>query len=131
MYRHWSAVVIVLLFAACAGRRLEIPVTADYNTITQEEIIEALKKRPMRSAYELIEFLRPKYLLPRMQTTVNQGVIRREPIVYLNNIRLGTLDELNNIDILQIHEIRYLKSTDATTRLGAGHEGGAILISTR
>jgi hypothetical protein len=131
MLRHWVPVAIVLLFTACAGQRVEVPVTADYNTITYEEIVEALKKRPMRSAYELIEYLRPKYLLPRMQTTVNQGVMRRQPVVYLNNVRFGTLNELTNINILQIHTIYYLKSTEATNRLGAGHEGGAILISTR
>ncbi len=131
MARLFAGMAVFLLVAACAGQKPEVPVKAHYYMITHEEIQEALQKRPMQSAFELIEFLRPKYFIPRMQTTVNQGVIRKEPVVYLNNIRLGGLSELNNINILQIEEVRYLKSSEATSRFGTGHEGGAILISTR
>ncbi len=130
--KHFFIVALVAWsMAGCSMTRNEVPVTAEYNTITYDEIVEAMSKRPMQNAYELIEFLRPKYLVPRIQTTVNQGAIRRDPVVYLNNVRYGTTDELYNISIGQIAEIHYLKSSEATHRFGIGHEGGAIIISTR
>ncbi len=131
MKRMFSLFLLALAVAGCAGQAPEVPVKADYNRITFDEIQLALEKRPLQNAYELIEYLRPKYFMPRMQTTVNQGVMMREPIVYLNNVRFGKISELYNINILQIHEIVYLKSNEATQRFGIGHEGGAILISTR
>ncbi len=131
MKRTFWALFLAMLAIACAGQAPEVPVKADYNTITFEEIQAALQKRPLQNAFELIEYLRPKYFMPRMQTTVNQGVMQREPIVYLNNVRFGKISELYNISILQIHEIVYLKSNEATQRFGIGHEGGAIIISTR
>ncbi|MDQ7064512.1 MAG: hypothetical protein Q9P90_09700 [candidate division KSB1 bacterium] len=131
MKRRVWAILLTALAMGCAGQVPEIPVKADYNTITFEEIQAALEKRPLQNAFELIEYLRPKYFMPRMQTTVNQGVMQREPIVYLNNVRFGKISELYNINILQIHEIVYLKSNEATQRFGIGHEGGAIIISTR
>ena len=57
--------------------------------------------------------------------------MQSEPVVYMNNSRFGRIPELYNIDYRQIAEIKYLRSTEATQRFGMGHEGGAILISTR
>lgn len=103
----------------------------NYNVVDDEEIDLALEKRPLQNAHELIEYLRPRYLTPRAQQTVSQGVIRAEPIVYVNGVRLGMLDELYNISAVGISKISYLRGKEAAHRYGMGHEGGAILISTR
>lgn len=127
----WLITTLVLVSSACVSTRDGVQVSAEYNTITYEEIEQAMQRRPLQNAYELIEFLRPKYLVPRIQNTVNQGAIRKAPVVYVNNVRFGSVDELYNISIGQIVEIHYLKSNEATHRFGIGHEGGAIIISTR
>ena len=102
-----------------------------YYVISQAEILDAAEKRPIENAYELIEFLRPRYFRSRPQQSVSRGVIQSEPVVYMNNSRFGRIQELYNINYRQIAEIKYLRSTEATQRFGMGHEGGAILISTR
>lgn len=118
--------------AACSGTSKGVgDNSSDYYHISQAEITEAAEKKPMHNAYEVIEFLRPKYLIPRTQSSVSRGVIQAEPIVYMNNVRFGTISELYNIYYEQITEIKYLKSREASHRFGFGHEGGAILISTR
>ena len=104
--------------------------TSSYYVISKQEIDEAVSKKPMQNAYEIIEFLRPKYLSPRTQSSISRGVIQAEPVVYLNNARFGTINELYNISYEQITEIKYLKGREANHRFGFGHEGGAILIST-
>ncbi len=126
---------LMVVLAACAGSKKTGSQGSgqglDYNTITHEEIVKALAQRPIQNVFELIEFLRPRYLTPRIQNTVTQGAIRKEPVVYLNNARFGGIGELYNINILQVEEIHYLKSYEATQRFGIGHAGGAIIISTR
>lgn len=123
---------LAITMAACSGTSKGVADnSSDYYHITQVEITEAAKKKPIQNAYEVIEFLRPKYLAPRTQSSISRGVIQAEPIVYLNNVRFGTISELYNIYYEQITEIKYLKGREANHRFGFGHEGGAILISTR
>ena len=127
-------IFLTLLSAAmwsCSGTTRKTPDSHNYYTITKAEIIAAAEKRPIRNAYELIESIRPKYLTPRIQNSVSKGAIRKEAIIYLNNVRLGGTSELYNFDIDQIAEIQYLKAYEATQRFGIGHEGGVIIIRTR
>ncbi len=120
-----------LLLMTCHTVRNRPPHAGDFNIITEAEIKAALARRPMDNVLELVSYLRPKFLSPRAQPSVNQGLIQVEPVVYLNNTRYGDLDELQNIGAGQVVRIEYLKSSEATYRLGIGHEGGAILVSTR
>jgi hypothetical protein len=51
------------------------------------------------------------------------------PVVYLNGTRYGSVETLRSIHSTSIREIRFLNSSDATTRYGIGHLGGAILVA--
>lgn len=125
-------VLSLLAVLSCAGLQKQREEEAsDFYTITYEEVQAAAEKKPMISAYDVIEFLRPRYLTPRIQNSVTQGAIRKDPVVYINNVRVGGTNELRNIDIGIIVSIHYLKAPEATQRFGMGHEGGAIQISTR
>ncbi|MFQ5651428.1 MAG: hypothetical protein ACE5IY_15945 [bacterium] len=116
---------------ACASTKGGQEPSEGYNVISHEEIIAALEKRPMQNAFELIQFLRPHYLRPRSQHSVAKGVIQAEPIVYVNGVRFGRINELYNISYHQVGKVEYLKSWQATQRFGMGHEGGAILITAK
>ena len=59
-------------------------------------------------------------------------IIPGEPllIVYLDNMRLGTISELHNIPAAGVLGIRYYTPAEATYRWGAGHTHGAIQVLT-
>ncbi|MCA9741317.1 MAG: hypothetical protein H6695_02975 [Deferribacteres bacterium] len=127
----FGLICLAVGLAACGGTsKGAADSTTSYYVISKQEIEAAVEKKPMQNAYEIIEFLRPKYLSPRTQSSISRGVIQAEPVVYLNNARFGTINELYNISYEQITEIKYLKGREANHRFGFGHEGGAILIST-
>jgi hypothetical protein len=68
--------------------------------------------------------LRPRYL------TTRRSDADIAPVVYLNNLRLGTPDQLSTMPADGVTEVRWLSAIDATTRYGTGHAGGAILVFT-
>lgn len=98
------------------------------NVITQEEIELSMANRPMRTAFDVIQYLRPNFL--RMRGTTS-GIVEGQatPVVYVNLVRFGDVQSLNNIYVEQVKEIRYMPATDATTRFGIGHSAGAILVT--
>ena len=79
------------------------------------------------TAFDVIQKRRPHYLSARR---VNGKTC--DPRVYLDGLRLvGGIHALRDIPATAVHEIRRLDAIDATTRYGAGHQGGAILITTK
>jgi len=51
-------------------------------------------------------------------------------VLYIDEVKQPTLDEMKNIRIAEVLEIRYMTGNQASGRYGAGHEGGAILLKT-
>ena len=52
-------------------------------------------------------------------------------LVYVNEVRLGMVEDLRTIPTTQVQEIRYISATDATQRWGTGHSSGVIQVITR
>jgi len=52
------------------------------------------------------------------------------PVLYIDEVKQESVDELQNIRVAEIAEIRYMSGNDASGRYGAGHESGAILLKT-
>lgn len=75
------------------------------------------------NAYQAIQRLRGRWLQARggMYATVFVDGTQR----------FGGLEALRSIMTADVEEMRYLSSSDATTRYGTGHEGGAILLTTK
>jgi hypothetical protein len=136
----WRHVLLILLAsAACAtvqpnseslsptradsapDRRLG----ADRNVITRSEILPA-----MLSAYDVVQYRRPRWLLGRGTVPSDEGK-PETPLVYLEGVRYGTLEALKSINALEVAELRFLDARDATTRLGSGHTTGVILVTLR
>ncbi len=123
------ALVAALLISACGSSGGKSP-RGFSHVITAAEIEQSAANRPLRSAYDVIQYLRPNFLKMR-GTTSGAAAGATAPVVYLNNVRFGGPEVLHSIYTEQIIEIRYLSPSDATTRFGIGHPGGAILITTK
>lgn len=66
--------------------------------------------------------------------TVNDAevVVQGEPqlVVYLDNIKLGTISELRRLPIVGVTSIRYYEPAEANYLWGTGHTHGAIQVLT-
>lgn len=83
-----------------------------------------------RSAYSLIQLLKPRWLEARVQATPRNP----SPVyahVYVDNLAYGPLLSLYDISSISIDRIDYMGSLDATTRFGTGFMGGIIHVFTR
>jgi hypothetical protein len=88
-----------------------------------------LQEVPVNNGYEAVQRLRPRWLIERGPTTLNVG--GNPVVVYVDNQRMGGVDELRNLAIPVIEQIRYLDASAATTRYGTGHANGAIEVTTK
>jgi hypothetical protein len=98
------------------------------NLITQDEI----QQSSARTAFELVQTLRPEYLRSRGMTSASDNA--REgglPVVYVDGVQYGSVASLTNIAPGTIREIRYLRAQDATTRFGTGVANGVIEVITK
>jgi hypothetical protein len=51
-------------------------------------------------------------------------------VAYIDDVKQHELEEIRNIRIAEVAEIRYMTGNEATGRYGDGHSAGAILIKT-
>jgi len=81
------------------------------------------------TAMELVEHLRPQWLLAR-----GAGSMRSQAPdvqVYVSGLRKGGVGALADVARSVVKEIQHLRGTDATQRFGMNHESGAILVILR
>ena len=97
------------------------------NEIVQAEILRREGTDPV--AYQLIQRLRPNWLLSRGRTSFNDPN-SAYPVVYVDAIRYGGLQTLHQISSNQIRRIEFIGAADATIRWGTGHSAGVIRIVT-
>ena len=53
------------------------------------------------------------------------------PVVFVDGMELGTVFELRSIPARDVHEIRFLTSSEATYRYGDGYMAGVIQVTTK
>lgn len=128
--RAWrlAAVVVLLALAGCAraatpeggargGRRA---------TLTQEQ----LAATNSLSLYDAIQKLRPDWLTSRGPTSVTDPT-PAVASVYMAGTRLGRVDYLREMRVLDVTEVRYWDAGQASARFGMGHPRGVIEITRR
>ncbi len=128
MRRNVSAAFVMLglvLIGACRPAQPQGRPTRDRNVLTADE----LQRVPVETVYDSIQRLRPEFLRARGQVSLESRTASL-PVVYVDDIRLGGPDALRTVRIADVHEIRYLSASDATTRYGTGHPGGVIAVVT-
>lgn len=120
-----------------------VPDRLDRFAREQREITtEELREAGNQSAYDVVQRLRPRWLVTRGTNSLSEtprgwGAGRQVVIVpgndkikvYLDDVRLGGVAEMRKIASDGLTSIRFLNPRDATLRYGTGHTHGAILLS--
>lgn len=114
------ALSLALVVSACASSGSSSGTRASSSTRLEQADLESVQQL---DAYQAIQRLRRLWLQPR------GGISATFPVVYVDGQRRGGVDELRSIPVLTIGRIEYMNSSDATTRYGTGHDGGAILVT--
>ena len=108
----------VFILIGCASNGAGRKPMRPKNFISQEEIKELAAAGTAKDA---IESARPIWLR-------NKGI---DPSIYMNGMLMGGLDQLDNISINSVKEMRFLPSAEATTMYGTNNMGGVIEIKSR
>lgn len=119
--------LLVLSLASCAPRGARSTGLANPDIITREEIDESVGSR---NAYELVQTLRPQWLITRGITNLRQAAGAEDIVVYMDNARLGYREELRRVTLGAVRYLEFFDAQRATQRWGGGHLHGAILVST-
>jgi len=78
----------------------------------------------------LVQEFRPTWLHSRGVTSIRDqsaGQLR----VYLNGVSAGDVNQLREIRVSDVKELRFLPAAQAHARYGVGHEGGVIEVLTK
>ena len=116
---------------------------SDRNILDRETIVSSSAD----NVYELVVTLRRDWLTtrgtnsirespqgsgsgfgPGAQITVTPG--KETVVVYMDDIRLGHVDEMRKIMTADVQEIEFIEPHEAAYRYGAGHTHGVILLKT-
>jgi hypothetical protein len=112
------ALAAIIVLAGCAtpgdGPRM------NPNRLTAEE----LASREFNTAYDAVQLMRPQWFRGDRAGT---GV---PATVYLDGSRMGGPDSLRQIRAEGVVSMQFLSASEASTRFGMGHGGGAILVNT-
>jgi len=129
MHRTVFAAALFLAVGGCGPPvSTEIHGMRNRGVLTLAEIQSS--RAPGWTAYDLLAQLRPEYLRARGAASLRDPV-PVTAVVYLDNLRFGTLESLKTISAEQILRIEHINAADATTRFGTDHLGGAILVFTK
>lgn len=121
----WAGVALSAVVVACAQRAGIAPASSANDAITRVEI----SRSQAINAYEAIRMLRPSMLRERGKATIRGNDVR-EPLVYLDNQRMGGISYLRDIPVTEIFEIRYHSAAQAQLKWGSGHVQGVIQVVT-
>ncbi|HEY8164840.1 MAG TPA: hypothetical protein VIF83_04725 [Gemmatimonadaceae bacterium] len=137
--------IVVTLSAGYAtpalGQRRESTRTDSRSVITTAEI---QMYGSNGSVHDLVHALRRQWLdlqqISLRETPTIEAQGKREArvtrasdptlIVYLDNVKLGDIDELRSLPLTGVLEVRYFNAGQAMRRWGSGHEHGAIEVIT-
>jgi hypothetical protein len=96
------------------------------NLLTSEELLA----KDFTNVYEALQALRPFWLRARGPSRMDPSGQAPTVKIYLDNVALGTVDELRVLSVRTIRRLSFMTGPDAQARYGVGHENGAIVIET-
>lgn len=117
--------VVLTTVVACSQRSGIAPPSSASDAITRVEI----SRSQAINAYDAVRLIRPNMLRERGKATIRGNDVR-EPLVYLDNQRLGGISYLRDIPVTEIFEIRYHTAAQAQIKWGSGHVQGVIQVVT-
>ena len=125
-----AALVLICFLTACGSARSASSPTgyAFDRLVTYEEIRTA--KYAGTTAWDLLSKIRPNFLRSRGPSSL-RDLTPVTAVVYVNGSLYGKLESLKSLNAEDLREIEFIDASEATTRFGTDHVGGAILIRTR
>lgn len=126
--QRWLVPVLLLVAAACAsgGAQPESAGPRSRRDVLTKEQIEQTNET---NVYGVVETLRGIWLRERGNDTLMGQPTRVQ--VYLDDVRMGTVENLRSINTSTVEYIQYFDGNAATARWGLGHGQGVIYVSTR
>ena len=123
-----ATLMVVLGAAACAssGGGSGAGPKPGPNLITAEEIARV----NAQNAYDAVLKLRPAMLRQRQVASANAQA-SGDLVIYVDNTRLGDVEQLRQISTATIAAMRYFSASEAQTKWGSGHPGGVIEVLTK
>jgi hypothetical protein len=121
------ALAFVLLVAGCASAAQQPGSSGgDRNVLTRDQLAATNSS----DVYGALEKLRPEWLTSRGPTSVTNAtpVI---PSVFMNGQMLGKTEQLRDMRILEVSEVRFWPTGQAAAKFGMGHPRGVIEIILR
>ncbi|MEQ9568710.1 MAG: hypothetical protein RLN75_00850 [Longimicrobiales bacterium] len=97
---------------------------------SSELLADEIAQLQVVNAFQAVERARPQWLNARASPTPTNPD-GAQPVVYIDGIRAGGLEELRRVRVQVVRRIEYIRASDATTQFGTNHGGGAILVTTR
>jgi hypothetical protein len=116
----------VLLLAGCtsAAARQNLASRSERNVLTREQLAATNSD----NLYDAIDKLRPEWLTSRGPTSATDPT-PSQPSVFMNGQRLGRLDSLRQLRLLDVSQVRYWAAGEASARFGMGHPRGVIEVT--
>jgi len=130
---------------ACGARSFASAETGTERPARQPITADEIRRAGVSgSVYDVVYTLRRTWLNDRgvedmseaphvgVNASGQEVIVPGEPrlIVYLDNMRLGTIGELRNLPTTGVVAIRYYDPSQASLRWGTGHSHGAIQVMT-
>lgn len=105
----------------------------DRNRISKDELTEALGG--INTAYDAVRTMRPQWLNPpalrnSTATMTGDGGGATDVVVYIDDLRQQSKDDLKTVKAASILELKYLDQNRAIQMRGPGHEMGVIEVTT-
>lgn len=117
--------LVLCLTTACAHSRIK-PSSAGPDVITEDDIARI----HVRTAYDAVVRIHANFLTRRGATSL-LGTSSPVPNVYLDDVFIGTVNELMNIQANDVASIRVYTAGQTAPRFGAGNMGGVIEVYTK
>jgi hypothetical protein len=119
------ALAVVVTACASRGKSGARQPNARADLLTAEE----MRASQWRNAYDAVSSLRARWLQPRGPDTIigKPGEVQ----VHLDDVRVGGVDTLREIPVIEIAYIQFFDPATASARWGLDHSHGAIYVSTR
>ena len=105
----------------------------DRNRISKDDMTEVLAS--VSTAYDAVRTLRPQWLNPpalrqSTATVMGDGGGATDVVIYVDDLRQQSKDDLKTVKATTILEIKYLDQNRAIQMRGPGHEMGVIEVTT-
>ena len=128
--RGWPTLLVLvlgILTTSCAGggRGGAHEPTPRSDLLSADE----LRAGHWRNAYEAVSSLRGRWLQSRGHDTIMGKPVAVQ--VHLDDVRLGGVETLREIPVIEIAYIQFFDPATASARWGLDHSQGAIYVSTR